>query len=87
MCPDKDISKNWKILTPSIRAHSNVALVFQISCEDRCLNPQTSPEVRLFWGSKHLLTRYLEDSGRLELCKTWVSSRDNLPATICPEFS
>ena len=30
----------------------------------RCLNPQTSPE-KVFRGSKHLLTRYLEDFGCL----------------------
>ena len=29
-----------------------------------CLNPQTPPE-KAFRGSKHLLTRYLEDFGRL----------------------
>ena len=40
-------------------------LVFQIPCEDRCLNPQTPPEV--FRGSKHLLTRYLEEFGCLGL--------------------
>ena len=30
----------------------------------RCLDPQTPPE-KAFRGSKHLLTRYLEDFGRL----------------------
>ena len=30
----------------------------------RCLDPQTPPE-KAFRGSKHLLTRYLQDSGRL----------------------
>ena len=30
----------------------------------RCLDPQTPPE-KVFRGSKHLLTRYLEDFGRL----------------------
>ena len=28
------------------RATASYALVFQIPCEDRCLNPQTSPEAR-----------------------------------------
>ena len=39
-------------------------LVFQIPCEDRCLDPQTAPE-KTFRGSKHLFTRYLDDFGRL----------------------
>ena len=42
----------------------DISLVFQIPCEDRCLDPQTAPE-KTFRGSKHLFTRYLEDFGRL----------------------
>ena len=39
-------------------------IVFQIPCEDRCLDPQTPPE-KAFRQSKHLLTRYLGNFGRL----------------------
>ena len=41
-----------------------LSLAFQIPCEDRCLHPQTPPE-DAFRGSNYLLTRYLEDFGRL----------------------
>ena len=34
----------------------------------RILNPQTSPE-KVWGGSKHRLTRYLEDSGCLGRCQ------------------
>ena len=39
-------------------------LVFQIPCEDRCLDPQI-PLEKAFGGFKHLLTRYLGDLQRL----------------------
>ena len=37
----------------------------------RCLDPQT-PSEKAFRGSKHLLTRYLEDFGRLGYCTVGV---------------
>ena len=39
-------------------------ILWEIPCEDRCLDPQTRPE-KAFGSSKHLLTKYLEDFGRL----------------------
>ena len=44
-------------------AKNDVSLDIQIRVR-RCLNPKTSPE-KAFKGSKHLLTRYLEDFGCL----------------------
>ena len=46
--------------------HVGNTLAFQIPCEDRCLHPQTPPE-DAFRGSNYLLTRYLEDFGRLRI--------------------
>ena len=43
-------------------------LDIQTPGEDRCFNPQTSSE-KAFRGSKHLLTRYLEDFGCLGVDK------------------
>ena len=37
----------------------------------RCLDPQIPPE-KTFRGSQHLLTRYLEDVGRLGILQTWI---------------
>ena len=48
-----------------------LSLVFQIPCEDRCLDPQT-PLEKAFRGSKYLFTRYLGDFGRLGCRKRWI---------------
>ena len=45
------------LLFPIVPMHG-ISLVFQIPCEDRCLDPQTPPETA-FRGSKYLLTGYL----------------------------
>ena len=50
--------------------------------EDRYLNPQTSPE-KAFRGTKHLLTRYLEDFG----CLGEVGRTKTLPQTNPEEIS
>ena len=54
---------------------------------NRCLDPQTPPE-KTFRGSKHLLTRYLEDFGRLGIsqrfCCIQIQTR-NTSAT-CPDL-
>ena len=68
----KSRSSNINLGSPMspTRKAENVSLDIQTPGEDRCLNPQSSPE-KAFRGSKYQLTRYSKDFGCLGFCCQW----------------